>query len=170
MLCGGCGWSWFDPDPDSPAGGGAARTAGVQRRHRPGGGARPRPTPAGHRRRRQHRLATDGLLRLSDSAGVERFVYPSSDKSVQPPSVYGATKRIAEGLVQTAAQHRRWAVVRYVNIIGTRGSVIETFTQQVQSDRSLSVTDDRMTRYWISMEEAIWSALMTVGCAATAEV
>ena len=115
-------------------------------------------------------LATDSLLQLSDSAGVERFVYPSSDKSVQPPSVYGATKRIAEGLVQTAAQHRRWAVVRYVNIIGTRGSVIETFTQQVQSDRSLSVTDDRMTRYWISMEEAIWSALMTVGCAATAEV
>jgi FlaA1/EpsC-like NDP-sugar epimerase len=115
-------------------------------------------------------LATDVLLRLSDTAGVDTFVYPSSDKAVQPPSVYGATKRIAEGLVQTAAQTRRWAVVRYVNIIGTRGSVIETFTQQVLADRSLSVTDDRMTRYWISMDEAIWSVLLAARCAAPAEV
>ena len=115
-------------------------------------------------------LATDTLLRLSDGVGVATFVYPSSDKSVQPPSVYGATKRIAEGLVQAAAGNRGWAVVRYVNIIGTRGSVIETFTQQVQADRSLSVTDERMTRYWISMDEAIWSALLTARCAAPAEV
>ena len=115
-------------------------------------------------------LATDSLLRLSDRLGVTTFVYPSSDKSVQPPSVYGATKRIAEGLVQAAADKRRWAVVRYVNIIGTRGSVIETFTQQVQADRSLSVTDDRMTRYWISMDEAIWSALLTARCATPAEI
>jgi FlaA1/EpsC-like NDP-sugar epimerase len=115
-------------------------------------------------------MATEALLRVSESAEVELFVYPSSDKSVQPPSVYGATKRIAEALVQTAAGQRRWAVVRYVNIIGTRGSVIETFTQQVQADRSLSLTDERMTRYWISMDEAIWSALMTAQCAAPAEV
>ena len=115
-------------------------------------------------------LATDLLLRLSDGAGVDTFVYPSSDKSVQPPSVYGATKRIAEGLVQAAAGDRRWSVVRYVNIIGTRGSVIETFTQQIQADRSLSVTDDRMTRYWISMDEALWSALMAARCAAPGEV
>jgi dTDP-glucose 4,6-dehydratase len=115
-------------------------------------------------------LATDLLLQLSESAGVDTFVYPSSDKSVRPPSVYGATKRIAEGLVQAAARNRRWAVVRYVNIIGTRGSVIETFTQQIQADRSLSVTDDRMTRYWISMDEALWTALMAAGCAAPGEI
>ena len=98
------------------------------------------------------------LLELAARRGRRAFVYPSSDKSVQPPSVYGATKRLAEGLVQTPAQaqRRRWAIVRYVNIIGTRGSVIETFTQQVLADRPLSVTDERMTRYWISMDEAIW--------------
>ena len=115
-------------------------------------------------------LATEAILRLSDSAGVETLVYPSSDKSVQPPSVYGATKRIAEALLQAAALNRRWVVLRYVNIIGTRGSVIETFTNQVLGDRSLSVTDERMTRYWISMDEAIWSALMAAQCAAPAEV
>jgi FlaA1/EpsC-like NDP-sugar epimerase len=61
-------------------------------------------------------------------------------------------------------------VLRYVNIIGTRGSVVETFTQQVQSDRPLSVTDERMTRYWISMDEALWSALLAAQCAAPGEV
>jgi FlaA1/EpsC-like NDP-sugar epimerase len=115
-------------------------------------------------------LATDSLLDLSEAAGVQTFIYPSSDKSVLPPSVYGATKRLAEALVQSRAMQRRWLVVRYVNIIGTRGSVIETFTQQVQADRPLSVTDDRMTRYWISMDEAIWCALLAAHCAGPAEV
>jgi FlaA1/EpsC-like NDP-sugar epimerase len=115
-------------------------------------------------------LATHALLELSGAAGVEIFVYPSSDKSVQPPSVYGATKRIAEGLMQLHSLARRWAVVRYVNIIGTRGSVVETFTQQVLADRSLSVTDERMTRYWISMDEAVWCALLAAQHAAPGEV
>jgi FlaA1/EpsC-like NDP-sugar epimerase len=116
-------------------------------------------------------LATSSLLELSRAAGVETFIYPSSDKSVQPPSVYGATKRLAEALIQLHSQtDRRWAVVRYVNIVGTRGSVIETFTQQVLADRPLSVTDERMTRYWISMDEAVWCALLAAQCAAPGEV
>jgi FlaA1/EpsC-like NDP-sugar epimerase len=115
-------------------------------------------------------LATAELLRLADGVGTDVFVYPSSDKSVQPPSVYGASKRLAEALVQNQALGRRWAVVRFVNIIGTRGSVIETFTQQVLADRPLSVTDDRMTRYWISMREAMLCALATAHRAASGEV
>jgi FlaA1/EpsC-like NDP-sugar epimerase len=115
-------------------------------------------------------LATQTLLDLTRTAGVETFVYPSSDKSVQPPSVYGATKRIAEALVQFHTQGRHWAVVRYVNIVGTRGSVIETFTQQVLADQPLSVTDERMTRYWISMDEAVWCALLAAQHAAPGEV
>jgi FlaA1/EpsC-like NDP-sugar epimerase len=117
-------------------------------------------------------LATHSLLELANASDVATLVYPSSDKSVQPPSVYGATKRIAEALVQSAAagHQRHWAVLRYVNIIGTRGSVVETFTQQVQSDRPMSITDERMTRYWISMDEAIWSVLLTARGAAPGEV
>jgi FlaA1/EpsC-like NDP-sugar epimerase len=115
-------------------------------------------------------LALRGLLELAERAGTDVLVYPSSDKSVQPPSVYGATKRLAEALLQARARQRRWAVVRYVNVIGTRGSVIETFTQQVVADRPLSITDDRMTRYWISMDEALWCALLTVRCAQPGEV
>jgi FlaA1/EpsC-like NDP-sugar epimerase len=115
-------------------------------------------------------LATRTLLELASRAETQTLVYPSSDKSVLPPSVYGATKRLAEALVQAMCGARRWAVVRYVNIIGTRGSVIETFTQQILAERPLSVTDDRMTRYWISMDEAIWSALMAGQCTAPGDI
>ena len=52
-------------------------------------------------------------------------------------------------------------VVRYVNIVGTRGSVVEIFSNQVRDGSPLTVTDERMTRYWISMDEALWSLLMT---------
>jgi FlaA1/EpsC-like NDP-sugar epimerase len=105
-------------------------------------------------------LATMRLLEMATASGVESFVYPSSDKSVGPPGLYGATKRLAEALVQAHASRPGWSVVRYVNIIGTRGSVIETFTQQILDDRPLSVTDDRMTRYWISMNEALWCLIV----------
>jgi FlaA1/EpsC-like NDP-sugar epimerase len=103
-------------------------------------------------------LATAGLLRLAGERGVERFVYPSSDKAVNPPSLYGATKRLSEALVQQAARDHghRYVVARYVNILGTHGSVIETFAEQLASGQPLTVTDARMTRYWISMREATW--------------
>ncbi|MDQ3811032.1 MAG: polysaccharide biosynthesis protein [Chloroflexota bacterium] len=110
-------------------------------------------------------LATAELLELARATAVERFVYPSSDKSVQPPALYGATKRVAEALLQHyAGVAAEWSVVRFVNIIGTRGSVIEIFTEQILDDRLLSVTDERMTRYWISMREALWSLLSAAAC------
>jgi FlaA1/EpsC-like NDP-sugar epimerase len=110
-------------------------------------------------------LGTSVLLEMAVEAGVERFVYPSSDKSCDPPSLYGATKRLAEVLVRkTAERHgQRYNVARFVNILGTRGSVIETFAQQVQQGRPLTVTDPDMTRYWISMNEAIWLLLSAAG-------
>ncbi len=106
-------------------------------------------------------LATKCLLELAAEHGVETFVYPSSDKAVNPPSLYGATKRLGECLVQSMAAQtgRRFNVARYVNIIGTRGSVIETFIQQLEAGVPFTVTDLGMTRYWVGMREAIWLAL-----------
>ena len=115
-------------------------------------------------------LATRTLLELARRANTRILVYPSSDKSVLPPSVYGATKRLAEALVQATCAERQWAIVRYVNIIGTRGSVIETFTQQILARQPLSITDQRMTRYWISMHEAIWCALHAARATAPGEI
>jgi FlaA1/EpsC-like NDP-sugar epimerase len=116
-------------------------------------------------------LATADLLELAAASNVERLVYPSSDKSVDPPALYGATKRLVEALVQvTASKDRAWSIIRYVNIVGTRGSVIELFTNQVLADRPLSVTDERMTRYWISMAEAMWSILLAAQCGQPGQV
>lgn len=103
-------------------------------------------------------VATRMLLDLSTELGVEHFVYPSSDKAVNPPSLYGATKRISEVATQQCAQatERAFTIVRYVNVIGTRGSVIETFGRQLAAEASLTVTSAEMTRYWMTMNEAVW--------------
>ena len=106
-------------------------------------------------------IGTRHLLELAGEHGVERLVYPSSDKACRPPSFYGATKRLGEVLVRKLAQQggRRYNVARFVNILGTQGSVIETFARQVQAGQPLTVTDARMTRYWIGMNEAVWLLL-----------
>jgi O-antigen biosynthesis protein WbqV len=110
-------------------------------------------------------LGTDAVARAAIAAGVAHLVYPSSDKAVNPPSIYGGTKRLAEGLLhEHAAAQRTTAIhiVRYVNIIGSSGSALETFAAQAREDAPLTITDGRMTRYWMAMDEAIrlcWHAL-----------
>lgn len=96
------------------------------------------------------------MIEASAEHGVTRFVYPSSDKAVDPPSVYGGTKRIAEELTLAAARRMSLglSVARFVNIVGTRGSVIETLTGQIAAGKPLTLTDAGMTRYWITMPEA----------------
>jgi FlaA1/EpsC-like NDP-sugar epimerase len=97
------------------------------------------------------------LIETSVEWGATRFIYPSSDKAVKPPSLYGITKRIAEAI--TLAAHDRFdtdlSIVRLVNIVGTRGSVIETFCSQIAAGEPLTLTDPGMTRYWITMQEAV---------------
>ncbi len=99
---------------------------------------------------------TRALIEASAEFGVGRFLYPSSDKAVNPPSVYGSTKRIAERLVQAADREfpMGLSIVRFVNIVGTRGSVIETLSAQIAAGKPLTLTDAGMTRYWITMAEA----------------
>ncbi|MCC6179636.1 MAG: polysaccharide biosynthesis protein [Chloroflexi bacterium] len=103
-------------------------------------------------------LATERLLAHAATLGTETVVYPSSDKAVNPPSFYGATKRLSETLVGRYAREtgRRFVVCRYVNILGTNGSVIETFAAQVAAGQPLTITDPKMTRYWVGMREATW--------------
>jgi O-antigen biosynthesis protein WbqV len=100
--------------------------------------------------------STLALADAAASAGVRDFVYPSTDKAVRPPSIYGATKRIAElELLRRIVDHRRRAaVVRLVNVFGTAGNVIETWSRQLASGQPIWVTDPRMTRYWMTTREA----------------
>lgn len=110
-------------------------------------------------------LSTLALADAAAAAGVRDFVYPSTDKAVRPPSIYGATKRIAElELLRRIVDHRRRAaVVRLVNVFGTAGNVIETWTRQLASGQPIWVTDPRMTRYWMTTGEAT-SLLAAAAC------
>ena len=110
-------------------------------------------------------LGTESLAQACLAHGTQHFVYPSSDKAVNPPSAYGSTKRIAETLLLAlAARDPRMGIhiVRFVNILGSAGSMSETLAQRARSGGVVPLTDPRMTRYWMAMDEAIdvlWHSL-----------
>ena len=116
-------------------------------------------------------VGTARLLDLCGETGVSDFVYPSTDKAVNPPSIYGATKRVVERCLLGVERPDgpRCKAVRLINVVGTQGSVVETFARQVLEGKPLSVTDLRMTRYWMTMQEATgivaWAAVLVPdGC------
>ena len=112
-------------------------------------------------------FATLGLARLAAQAGVRSFLYPSTDKAVRPPSIYGATKRVVElSLRAMAAECPDLAlrVVRLVNVLGSQGSVIDLFARQLAAGQPLTLTDPTMTRYWTTVDEVSY-LLAQVACA-----
>ena len=104
-------------------------------------------------------LGSSNVIDASIDAGVKRVVALSTDKAVNPVNLYGATKLAAEKLfVQSNAyaggREVRFACVRYGNVVGSRGSVVPVFLKQRESGK-VTVTDDRMTRFWISLEQGV---------------
>jgi UDP-N-acetylglucosamine 4,6-dehydratase len=105
----------------------------------------------------------DGSQNVIDAAiqsGVQRVVALSTDKASSPINLYGATKLVADKLFiagnHYAAHHpTRLAVVRYGNVMGSRGSVVPFFRKLNAEGRSLPVTDKRMTRFWITLDAAV---------------
>ena len=104
-------------------------------------------------------MGTANVVEAALDAGVKKVMTISTDKAVNPVNLYGATKLAAEKLtVQSnnyaAGTATRYSCVRYGNVVGSRGSVVPLFLKQ-RSSGTVTITDERMTRFWLSLEQGV---------------
>jgi len=101
-------------------------------------------------------FGTKSVADAADAVGTDRFVMISTDKAVNPKSIMGATKRLAEMYIQHLQRSSKTAfsMVRFGNVLGSSGSVIDVWRRQLADGGPLTVTDERMTRYFMTIPEA----------------
>jgi FlaA1/EpsC-like NDP-sugar epimerase len=107
---------------------------------------------------RNNAIATRLVAHVAGEMGVGRFVLVSTDKAVAPATVMGASKALAEFSLEAATarfQGTRYAAVRFGNVLGSSGSVVPIFRRQIERGGPVTVTDERMTRYFMTIPEAV---------------
>ena len=119
-------------------------------------------------------FGTQNVVQEAVASGVKLFVLISTDKAVRPTSVMGATKRVAEMVVQSAAKgtpgQTSFAIVRFGNVLGSSGSVIPIFQEQIAGGGPVSVTDPEATRYFMLIPEAAQLVIQASALATNGEV
>jgi len=120
-------------------------------------------------------LGTQNVIDASLANNVERMIFTSSDKAVNPTNVMGTSKLMGERLVTAASQSQRasetiFTSTRFGNVLGSRGSVIPLFKRQILAGGPITLTDSEMTRFIMSLEEAVRLVLASVFLAAGGEV
>ncbi|WP_233544843.1 polysaccharide biosynthesis protein [Pseudooceanicola sediminis] len=122
---------------------------------------------------RNNIIGTKTVTDAAADARIDRFILISSDKAVRPTSVMGATKRLAEEIVQdhaTRAAHTRFSMVRFGNVIGSSGSVIPLFQDQITRGGPVTVTHPEVSRYFMTVTEAVRLVLTAGSFACGGEV
>ncbi|MBE0452470.1 polysaccharide biosynthesis protein [Roseovarius autotrophicus] len=112
---------------------------------------------------RNNVIGTRTVAHAAREAGVERFILVSTDKAVRPTSVMGASKRFAEMIVQdlaTRSPGTRFSMVRFGNVLGSSGSVIPTFAEQIARGGPITLTHPEVTRYFMTIPEAVRLVLL----------
>ena len=104
-------------------------------------------------------MGAKNIIDVAIDSGVKRVIAVSTDKAVSPVNLYGATKLVAEklfvqGNTYAGGRGTRFACTRYGNVVGSRGSVVPLFQQQVREGR-ITITDPQMTRFWLTLEQGI---------------
>lgn len=116
----------------------------------------------------------ENIVNAAADCGVKKVVALSTDKAVAPVNLYGATKLCSDKLFIAANAYTAcetvYSVVRYGNVMGSRGSVIPFFIKQREAGSPLTITDTRMTRFWITLEQSVQMVLRSLQLAVGGEV
>lgn len=120
-------------------------------------------------------VGAENIVDAAIDASVPKVIALSTDKAVNPVNLYGATKLCAEKIIvqgnaYAAQGDTRLSCVRYGNVVGSRGSVVPLFRKQIAEDGRLTITDERMTRFWITLPQAVDLVLFAIEHAVGGEI